>query len=214
MECLFLVLPPPLHELVLVWHFCFPLPPSDHHHHSMIWCWYGVFVPPPPPPHYPSHSNFNGGTQLFLQDFHCDTPQWINCFCFLRQIPDLLGTPMTFSLFEWVKDNLDSLLENQPDAPLPQVCVGSCCPFHRSLIIPSTFAVQILESSCHLCVCHAVGMKNKQNKPKQQKKKKKKGEQLARVQDPCSYLYTQPFCSIHLPAVLLGLFSAIGDRAL
>ncbi|KAK7087530.1 RWD domain-containing protein 4-like [Littorina saxatilis] len=37
-----------------------------------------------------------------------------------EQIPDLLGTPMTFSLFEWVKDNLDTLLENQPDAPIPQ----------------------------------------------------------------------------------------------
>ncbi|XP_076452898.1 RWD domain-containing protein 4-like [Babylonia areolata] len=37
-----------------------------------------------------------------------------------EQIPDLLGTPMTFSLFEWVKDNLDTLLENQPNAPVSQ----------------------------------------------------------------------------------------------
>ena len=152
MECLFSVYtPPPLHKLVLVWGVCFQ-------------------SSPPPPP---SRSNFNGGTQLFLQDFHCNVPQRINCFCFLRQIPDLLGTPMTFSLFEWVKDNLDSLLEHQPDAPLPQVCIGSRCPFHRSLIIPFMFTVQILESRCHLCVCHAVGIKNKTNKPKQQNKTKK-----------------------------------------
>ena len=157
---------PPTHELVLVWCFCFqsppppPRPPSPLHELVLVW---SVCFQSPPPPHSPSHSNFNGGTQLFLQAFHCDTPQWINCFCFLQQIPDLLGTPMTFSLFEWVKDNLDSLLENQPDAPLPQVCFGSRCSFRRSFIIPSMFAVQILESSCHLCVCHTVGMKNKQN---------------------------------------------------
>ena len=39
----------------------------------------------------------------------------------VHQIPDLLGMPMMFTLFEWVKDNLDTLLEGQPDAPPPQV---------------------------------------------------------------------------------------------
>ncbi|KAL8562551.1 hypothetical protein ACOMHN_045816 [Nucella lapillus] len=38
-----------------------------------------------------------------------------------EQIPDLLGSPMTFSLFEWVKDNLDTLMEAQPNAPVSQV---------------------------------------------------------------------------------------------
>ncbi|GFS24622.1 RWD domain-containing protein 4A [Elysia marginata] len=36
----------------------------------------------------------------------------------LEQAEDLLGMSMTFSLFEWVKDNLDSLLADQPDAPV------------------------------------------------------------------------------------------------
>lgn len=36
-----------------------------------------------------------------------------------EQMADLIGMPMTFTLFEWVKDNLDSLLADQPDAPIP-----------------------------------------------------------------------------------------------
>ncbi|CAL1543644.1 unnamed protein product [Lymnaea stagnalis] len=35
----------------------------------------------------------------------------------LQQAQDLLGMSMTFSLFEWVKDNLETLLEDQPNAP-------------------------------------------------------------------------------------------------
>ncbi|KAK6192442.1 hypothetical protein SNE40_003910 [Patella caerulea] len=34
-----------------------------------------------------------------------------------QQVEDLLGTCMTYSLFESVKDNLDSLISDQPDAP-------------------------------------------------------------------------------------------------
>ncbi|KAH9515043.1 RWD domain-containing protein 4 [Bulinus truncatus] len=34
-----------------------------------------------------------------------------------HQAEELLGMSMTFSLFEWVKDNLESLLQEQPDAP-------------------------------------------------------------------------------------------------
>ena len=33
------------------------------------------------------------------------------------QIPDLLGCAMTFTLFEWVKENLDDLLMEQPNSP-------------------------------------------------------------------------------------------------
>ena len=35
----------------------------------------------------------------------------------LFQIPDLLGCAMTFTLFEWVKENLDDLLMEQPNSP-------------------------------------------------------------------------------------------------
>ncbi|KAK3731273.1 hypothetical protein RRG08_025815 [Elysia crispata] len=38
----------------------------------------------------------------------------------LQQAEELLGMSMTFSLFDWVKDNLDSLLADQPDAPVTQ----------------------------------------------------------------------------------------------
>ncbi|XP_041378971.1 RWD domain-containing protein 4-like [Gigantopelta aegis] len=38
----------------------------------------------------------------------------------LEQVEESLGMPMTFSLFEWVKDNLENLTANQPDAPLAQ----------------------------------------------------------------------------------------------
>ncbi|XP_059141128.1 RWD domain-containing protein 4-like [Physella acuta] len=36
----------------------------------------------------------------------------------LQQTEDLMGMSMTFSLFEWVKDNLDSLLSEQPETPI------------------------------------------------------------------------------------------------
>ncbi|CAG5126396.1 unnamed protein product [Candidula unifasciata] len=40
----------------------------------------------------------------------------------LQQAGDLLGMSMTFSLFEWVKDNLDSFLSDQPETlVLPSV---------------------------------------------------------------------------------------------
>ncbi|XP_067667950.1 RWD domain-containing protein 4-like [Haliotis asinina] len=39
----------------------------------------------------------------------------------LEEVENLLSSPMTFSLFEWVKDNLSSLLEEQPQsAPVSQ----------------------------------------------------------------------------------------------
>ncbi|GFO16398.1 RWD domain-containing protein 4-like protein [Plakobranchus ocellatus] len=38
----------------------------------------------------------------------------------LQQAEELLGMSMTFSLFEWVKDNLDTLLAEQPEAPVVQ----------------------------------------------------------------------------------------------
>ncbi|XP_046333091.1 RWD domain-containing protein 4-like [Haliotis rufescens] len=39
----------------------------------------------------------------------------------LEEVENLLSSPMTFSLFEWVKDNLASLLEEQPEsAPVNQ----------------------------------------------------------------------------------------------
>ncbi|KAK3083645.1 hypothetical protein FSP39_000755 [Pinctada imbricata] len=34
------------------------------------------------------------------------------------QIPDLLGCAMTYTLFEWVKENLEELLEQQPLTPV------------------------------------------------------------------------------------------------
>ncbi|BFZ19013.1 hypothetical protein BsWGS_22053 [Bradybaena similaris] len=41
----------------------------------------------------------------------------------LQQAGDLLGMSMTFSLFEWVKDNLDSFLSDQPETPVaPSIC--------------------------------------------------------------------------------------------
>ncbi|RUS71592.1 hypothetical protein EGW08_020653 [Elysia chlorotica] len=43
----------------------------------------------------------------------------------LQQAEELLGMSMTFSLFEWVKDNLDSLLADQPDAPVAQTQASS-----------------------------------------------------------------------------------------
>ncbi|KAL3856773.1 hypothetical protein ACJMK2_011492 [Sinanodonta woodiana] len=35
----------------------------------------------------------------------------------LNQVQDLLGSAMTYTLFEWVRENLDDLLADQPDAP-------------------------------------------------------------------------------------------------
>lgn len=34
-----------------------------------------------------------------------------------EQIPDIIGCAMTYTIFEWVKENLDDLLIDQPDAP-------------------------------------------------------------------------------------------------
>ncbi|XP_045172136.1 RWD domain-containing protein 4-like [Mercenaria mercenaria] len=35
-----------------------------------------------------------------------------------EQVEDLLGTAMTYTLFEWVKENYDDLVADQPDAPI------------------------------------------------------------------------------------------------
>lgn len=35
-----------------------------------------------------------------------------------EQVEDLLDTAMTYTLFEWVKENYDDLVREQPDAPL------------------------------------------------------------------------------------------------
>uniref|UniRef100_A0A0B7B0M4 RWD domain-containing protein n=1 Tax=Arion vulgaris TaxID=1028688 RepID=A0A0B7B0M4_9EUPU len=42
----------------------------------------------------------------------------------LQQASDLIGMSMTFSLFEWVKDNLNTLITVQPDTPLVQQSVS------------------------------------------------------------------------------------------
>ncbi|XP_060563380.1 RWD domain-containing protein 4-like [Ruditapes philippinarum] len=36
----------------------------------------------------------------------------------LEQVEDLLETAMTYTLFEWVKENYDDLMADQPDAPI------------------------------------------------------------------------------------------------
>lgn len=42
----------------------------------------------------------------------------------LLQIPDLLGCAMTYTLFEWVKENYDDLVAEQPESqPVTQVCI-------------------------------------------------------------------------------------------
>lgn len=42
----------------------------------------------------------------------------------LLQIPDLLGCAMTYTLFEWVKENYDDLVAEQPESqPVTQVCL-------------------------------------------------------------------------------------------
>lgn len=42
----------------------------------------------------------------------------------LFQIPDLLGCAMTYTLFEWVKENYDDLVAEQPESqPVTQVCI-------------------------------------------------------------------------------------------
>ena len=41
-----------------------------------------------------------------------------------HQVNELLGMSMTFSLFEWIKDNLDDILSGQPDHPVVEAVVG------------------------------------------------------------------------------------------
>ncbi|XP_005111927.1 RWD domain-containing protein 4 [Aplysia californica] len=45
-----------------------------------------------------------------------------------EQANDLLGMSMTFSLFEWVKDNLDDMLSIQPETPVAQPVVSAPSP--------------------------------------------------------------------------------------
>jgi len=45
-----------------------------------------------------------------------------------EQANDLLGMSMTFTLFEWVKDNLEDVLSQQPDTPVLQPVIRADTP--------------------------------------------------------------------------------------
>lgn len=54
----------------------------------------------------------------------------------LVQVEDFLGTAMTYSLFEWVKENYDDLVADQPEtAPVVAVKVVNYFYFSSTTVI-------------------------------------------------------------------------------